>query len=467
MKSIFEWSPEEARERPGLDLAVVHLTFEGIRIYGGGVSSVIRGHLEALSILRPYLQRRGITVTPYVAEIAYNAEHPRRDPEYERYAVEKVRSLDGDVAYLTNTTWGQQPFTAWGEHDLGPVSMWKAACASGAAVALNFARRHRAAVVYCHDAMFALASLYAALQSEAYGVDLRALYVVHSTGLTHELPMPNPERLMAESASMHWAKITPKVKIGTISEFIREHLVRDYGVHMEHCVPAGNGIHPVDRHFRLRSDDEKAAKLKEHGIPLDRPLLVSWGRAVPYKRFDMVVQAAARLKGRIWPVVVVTPHSEELLRLKDELRLAGSLIFAFDPELIACILQWPGTEVAAFLAYLEPCGLTPMEVRMHARRTGPLLVTSDTGGLVEQVHDGVDGFITRQDDPDDVAAVVARILAMSTDERDRIRKAGHEAVLGRYTWPGQILATLSALSAHVNLVGDDVKGEMIERNWAT
>jgi len=465
VKSVFELSMEEARQNRELDLAVIHLTFEGIQIFGGGVCSVTRGHLEALALLKKYLHPGGITLTPYIAEIAYNDEHPRRDPHYEQYAVKRVRELGGDLAYLVNVTWGQQPYTAWGEHDLGPVSLWKAACAAGATAALNFAKRHQAAVIYCHDCVFALASLNVALQAEAFGADVRAVYVVHSTALTHELPLPNPERLMAESAAMHWAKISPKVKIGYISEFIRDHLIRDYGVHLENCVPTGNGINPSDPHFRLRSREEITAKLRAYDIPLDRPLLVSWGRPVPYKRFDIVLKAAARLRGKIWPVVIVSPRSEELLRLKEELQLEGSLIFAFDAELVACLLQWENTRVAASLAYREPCGLTPMEVRMHARRSGPLLVTSDTGGLAEQVHHGVDGFVSKQDAPDEVAKVVDRILAMSLPEKERIRKAGTETILNRYTWPSQILTTLSALSPQVKLIADDVRAEMIQKEW--
>ena len=56
MDSVFDVSGEELRgldpaERK-LDLAVIHLTFEGIQIFGGGVCTVTRGHLDALEKLK-------------------------------------------------------------------------------------------------------------------------------------------------------------------------------------------------------------------------------------------------------------------------------------------------------------------------------------------------------------------------------------------------------------------------------
>ncbi|MCI0514982.1 glycosyltransferase family 4 protein [candidate division KSB1 bacterium] len=465
MGSIFEIKPGEITISPttpvNLDLAVIHITFEGIQIFGGGVCTVIRGHLNAMSILQRHFPKYGIKLTPYFAEIGYADNHPRRDQEYERQAVAQIRALGGDMAYLANYSWGEQPFTAWGEHDLGPVDKWKAACASAATVALNFAKKHQSAVIYCHDCVFALTALYSALQAEAFGADIRAIYVVHSTALTHELPLPNPDRLMAECATIHWGKISPKVKIGYISQFIRSHLVQDYGARLEDTVSTGNGLNPTDPHFRLRTENEIISKLKQYQIPLDKQLLFSWGRPVSYKRFDLVLRVAAELRSELHAVVMVSPHSDELVELKKSLNLDLSLIPAFDAELVACVLQWKNTVVTPVLAHLEPCGLTPMEIRMHARRQGPLLVTSDTGGLPEQVTDEQDGFITRQDDVADIVTHIKAILAMKTSARQQIREQGLQKILRQYTWSSQILNTLATLSPGIRAIQENMKNDIV------
>ncbi|MFQ6059311.1 MAG: glycosyltransferase family 4 protein [Anaerolineae bacterium] len=449
---------------PDLDLAVIHLTFEGIQTFGGGVATVTRGHLGALPQLRRELGEHGVRLTPYFAEIAYAPDHERRDPSYQRQAEEMVAAMGGEIEYLVNFTQGHLPRAPWGVGDLGGMENWKAAAASGAAVALNWARRHERAVIYCHDSLFALAPIYIALQASAYGVDVTAIYVVHATALTHEMPLPNPERLMVESAAVHWAKVSERVRLGAISRFMSRHLIEDYGARPEHVVPTGNGINPADPHFRLRGREEIMAKLREYDIPLDRPLLFSWGRAVEYKRFDLVLEAAARLQGEIHPVIMVTPEWQVLMELRDRLGIDATLVFAFDPQLVACLLQWEGTVTAASLALNEPFGLTPAETRVHGRQKGALIVVSDTGGLAEQVEDGVDGFVTRQDDPDDVARALRHVLALSEAEKQRIRRVGLQRVLEEYTWASQILKTLAAVVPEVAAVVEPVRSWLVQEN---
>lgn len=450
-----------SRGKADLDLAVIHLTFEGIQTFGGGVATVTRGHLGAMPQLQEALGKVNVRLTPYFLEIAYARTHERRDPKFQRRAEDEVKKLGGRVEYLVNYSEGYLPKAPWGVPDLGLMENWKAASASGAAIALNIARKHDLSVIYCHDSLYALAPIYITLQDDAFGARVVAIYVVHSTALTHEMPLPNPERLMVESVGVQWAKVKPNCKLGYISKFMSEHIVDDYGARREDLVPTGNGINPTDPYFALRPRDHIISKLKEYKIPTDKPLIFSWGRAVEYKRYDVVLQAAAKLKGKIHPVIMVSPYYEKLVDLNRELGLNASLIFAFDPELVACMLQWENTEVAASLAFREPFGLTPVEIRMHARKSGPICVVSNTGGLVEQVRDGIDGYVTKQDDSDDVARVVAHIMSTSEGEKDAIRRAGLQTVLNNYTWSSQILKTLSSVVPQVADLADEVRDTLV------
>jgi glycosyltransferase involved in cell wall biosynthesis len=429
----------------GGDLAIIHLTFEGIQTFGGGVCSVTRGHLDALARLRDRLSAAGLTITPYFLEIAYRDDHPRRDRAYEKHAVESVEAMGGQVKRLVNLSTGGVPKGAWGEADLGTVENWKAASASGAAEALNAARHHDAAVVYCHDSLFSLAPLYMALQAEAFRADVMGVLVAHSTGLTHEMPLPNPERLMVESAGMHWAKVSRRVRIGHISDFMKMHLQRDYGVHADHLVPTGNGVNPFSRAFERRPRGVLEERLRTYGIPTERPLLASWGRPVHYKRFDLVLEAGAHLKDRVHTALVLAEHSSEIAELNTRLGTDATIVSAFDPELVAALSQWPNTLAVAAVAENEPCGLIPMEVRLHARRGGAVMVVSDSGGLAEQVEDGEDGVKLQELTADNLAASIRGLLDAPAPARDRLRENGFTKVLERYTWTSQILRTLSAL----------------------
>nr|MDA8218552.1 glycosyltransferase family 4 protein [Dehalococcoidales bacterium] len=440
---------------------VVHLTFEGIQTFGGGVATVTRGHLSTLPRMREELSREGISLTPYFCEIAYAPDHERRDPQYQQLAEAAISRMGGRFEYLINYTEGYLPKAPWGVGDLGSMENWKVACASGATAALNFARQHELTIVYCHDSLYALAPLYITLQAQAVGTDVHTIYVMHSTALTHEMPLPNPERLMVESTGVHWSKVTPKARLGYISQFMAHHIVEDYGAKQSQLVPTGNGVDPSQPFLRQRSREEILAKLDQYGIPTDKPLVFSWGRAVEYKRFDLVLEAAARLKGRIHPVVMVTPTWQKLIDLDRDLGTNANLIFAFDPELVACLLQWEKTAVAASLALNEPGGLTPMEVRVLAREGGALMLVSNTGGLADQVTDGVDGFVARQDDVEDTARKLEQILALSDDQRAQVRRNGLDTVLRQYTWASQILRTLASMVPEVAKVEDGVRDRLV------
>ncbi len=465
MKSLFEISKNELEKHLSknkkIDIAIIHLTFEGIQTYGGGVCSVIRGHIEALKVLKNKLKVYGIEITPYFCEIAYAGDHERRDIAYEKYAKSIIEEMGGEIIYLTNFSRGYLPKASWGVGDLGGIENWKTAGASGASAALNITKKHQAGVIYCHDSLYSFAPIYIALQSDAYDADALSILVLHSTALTHELPLPNPERLMAESAAIHWAKISPKVKLGYISKFIRNHIIKDYGASIKNMVPVGNGINPQNEIFRQRSPEEIKIKLKEYNIPVDRELFVTWGRAVEYKRYDVNLKAAARLKNEIHPVVVITPKYPELETLAKKLGINVSFVYKFDPELIASLCQWEKSVAVGILSKFEPCGLIPMEMRMYSRNTGALLIVSDTGGLFEQVNDGVDGFVSKQDDDKDVAKVIKRILNLPDEEKTKIRKNGFVKVLKYYTWTSQILITLSSVFSSLRNIFNRVKKEII------
>jgi glycosyltransferase involved in cell wall biosynthesis len=148
-----------------------------------------------------------------------------------------------------------------------------------------------------------------------------------------------------------------------------------------------------DPWFRQRELPELRSLLASHAVPLDRDLLVTFGRAAPYKRHDLLLRAAALLSAAAHPVVMGYPEMPGLDTLAADLGVNATLITSFDRELMAALLQWPRTRVCALSAENEPWGLMiPMEARLLARNNGAVVVVADSGGLAEQVTDGVDGF---------------------------------------------------------------------------
>lgn len=171
-----------------VDLAVVHLTFEGFQIFGGGVCAVTRGHMAALGRLRAAFADQGVTLTPYAAEIAYSAEHPRWVPGGLQRGRKQLKEMGGELHLLPNYSDGDEPRAPWGVPELGGMENWKALSGAAAGLLFNLAQRHDSVLAYCHDVPFALTSVYAGAQSAVADLDIRTLFVSHASALTHEMP---------------------------------------------------------------------------------------------------------------------------------------------------------------------------------------------------------------------------------------------------------------------------------------
>jgi glycosyltransferase involved in cell wall biosynthesis len=461
--------------KAGKNIAIIHLTFEGLQVGGGGVCTVNRGHLAALPGVQQALERRGIRLTPHYCEILYGEDAPHYDRESLARAESALKDMGGDLHFLLNfTSRGRPESCNWpgGEDFFGTKENTMAASMSGATMARHLARGFDAACVYCDDAAFVMAPLLGAMQ--ANDPSIRWIWVAHSTSHTHDDRPLNPDKVGMEAACVNAVREFPNICLGAISPFIADHLVRDYAAPREKIVPTGNGVDPLDEKYRIRTQAEIEAKLERINaklpagdrIPLDRPLLFSFGRPVPYKRLDLTLRAAAGQGGAaagFHPVVVTLGDAPELRALRAEHKVEASLIDAFDFELVAALSQHEKTLAVAVLAKDEPFGLIPSEVRLLARATGGLLIAAkDGGGLAEQVTDGRDGFVVdRPEDPAVIRRAIARIQALEPAQAKKMRRAGRDKVFDEgFTWSQRIVETLAALDPDVAAVEREVREEL-------
>ncbi|MER8072300.1 glycosyltransferase family 4 protein [Streptomyces sp. NPDC094034] len=403
-------------------------------------------------------------LTPHFVEIAYQRAHPHYDEKLSAHYQERIRETGGTFSVVPSGTTGLAANAVWGDAGLGELRNWQIASAALAGRLIDLASRYDVLVAYCHEPVFAFAPIHASLQADAAGVDITAVYVSHATAFVHEMPLPNPERLMAESLPVHWAKVTPKVRLGSISRYMSQHLIDDYGAHPNTFVPTRNGVDTTDHWYHRRSPSHMSGLLTRHGIPVDRDLLVTFGRGVPYKRHDMLIRAAAEMSRQAYPVIMSDTELPDVRSLAARLRVDAAFVTSFDRELMASLLQWPKTRVCSLSAENEPWGLIPMEARLLTRHGGAVLVTADSGGFSEQVTDGIDGFLHMPNDPSQLARVIDRVLGMPENERARIRSEGAKRVLNEEAWPVKIMESLRAVVPGIDVIADAALRDL---RWGT
>ncbi|MER5458880.1 glycosyltransferase family 4 protein [Micromonospora sp. NPDC002389] len=185
----------------------------------------------------------------------------------------------------------------------------------------------------------------------------------------------------------------------------------------------------------------RAAVRAEFGVSADQPLILSVGRLHPQKRYDVLVDAAARWRERVPPPVVVIAGSGPAY-----LPLAARISAARAPV----TLLGHRTDVGDLLAGADLAVVTSdWEARQlfaqEALRAGVPLVATAVGGLPDLVGDAA--VLVPPGDVDAVDAAVGDLL----DDAPRRAELGRQGAVRAETWPteAQTVAQLVALYAEL------------------
>jgi glycosyltransferase involved in cell wall biosynthesis len=191
----------------------------------------------------------------------------------------------------------------------------------------------------------------------------------------------------------------------------------------------------------VRSEEALAGLRRSLGIPGDAIVVLSLGRFIRKKGFDILLNAFARLPraigGRAVHLVVAGDGE-----LREELRRHSSELGIGDR------VSWPGwqtdpdpyydmADLVVFPSRLEPHGNIIKETWSHRKA----LVSTETAGASELLSDGSTGLLVPKEDPEALAHSMHLVLR-DDGLREKLASAGHEKVraefskdfvVGRYT----------------------------------
>lgn len=165
--------------------------------------------------------------------------------------------------------------------------------------------------------------------------------------------------------------------------------------------------------------------------------IVSVGRFVPRKGFDLAIQALATIPDTELVIVGGPPRAElardsEACRLRrlaeeigvaDRVRLCGSVDRADMPAVLR------SADVVACTPWYEPFGIVPLE----AMACGIPVVASAVGGMLDTVVDDVTGRLVPPKRPDLLADAINALLR-DDFHRQSLGAAGRDRARSRYSW---------------------------------
>ena len=214
--------------------------------------------------------------------------------------------------------------------------------------------------------------------------------------------------------------------IVTISDFVRDEIIRILGVPAERVTRTYLGVRPE---LRPLPADVVEARLRRLGLPASYLLFV--GTLEPRKNLLTLLDAYARLPAKLrerCPLVLVGGwgwNFEPIAARLAEVRHLGVLHLGYLAESDLAVL-YNGARALVLPSHYEGFGLTPLEMMACG---GPVLAS--TAGALAEIY-GDSAHLVPADDRDGWTAALARIIGDDDWRRELCRNV--RATAARFTW---------------------------------
>ena len=313
-----------------------------------------------------------------------------------------------------------------------PVHRWETLCYPGAIVPRIQEKRSRAL-----QAPFLLLGLWVQLRKRRKDYDAIHAHwlipqgVVHSfaggkyslTGHGGDVNLMNRGMIsrMKQRAVGHAARIT------VVSEKLKMILQNNYHVPAEKIavIPMGCDLGKFTAHPGKRRDSSLIPDSE------GKRKIVYVGRLVQYKGVQYLIDAMAEVDADLY-IVGDGPMREELERRADAYRDKIRFLGALGHEKLAEV--YSAADVCCFPSFRDEDGAEegrPTTI-MEAMACGRPIVTCPTGGIVDTIHDGVNGIMAREKDAHDLATKIKMLL----DDSALAERIGRQAAedVKQYDW---------------------------------
>ncbi|RFU64286.1 glycosyltransferase [Peribacillus saganii] len=275
-------------------------------------------------------------------------------------------------------------------------------------------------IIHAHDWLVAAAAITA---RELYDIPL--ISTIHAT--EHGRNNGIHTKLQQSIHLLEEELISNSDKIIVCSEFMKQELQDIFSVLSEKVSIIPNGVN-VDS--VTPGSSERAIDNKSKG---DRITVFSWGRLVPEKGYDTLIQAACDLKkqGKDFSFIVAGrgPLLDYYREMADNSGLGDGFTFIgfVNDEVRNSILK--DSDIAVFPSTYEPFGIVALE----AMAAGKPTIVSETGGLKAIVRHGYSGLLAKPGCSADLAEKIW-YMAEFQEEAAKMASQGKEVARRIFSW---------------------------------
>lgn len=225
------------------------------------------------------------------------------------------------------------------------------------------------------------------------------VWIPHSTGKIHlvDSSIENSDlvlqdRLKWEKSTIDFINNNKNSYLGSTGKYIEKHLIEEYGLNKGKSVLIINGevLSKPTIYEETKEMNDLFNQIKDYDN-----IILSFGRAEPYKNLDATMYLGEKLK--IKPVVIAQGYFEGqplIKELKKKANETNSKIFVDAPFYLAqyIVNHFNNNMILLIPSKKEIVGLIINEIR-KMNKENVLIVANDIGGMHEQINDGVDGVL--------------------------------------------------------------------------
>ena len=189
-----------------------------------------------------------------------------------------------------------------------------------------------------------------------------------------------------------------------------------------------NGVNIQD--FRTSQSQDECRDIL--GLPLDKRIILFLGSLTPRKGPEILLSAMKSVQREHPDAHLVLSGNgyleENLIETTIKSRLAECVLFTgYIPENLKS-LYYRAADIFVLPSFSEAFPLTLLE----AGASGLPIVATDVGGISDILHDGINGFMVKTGDPEDLTE---KILTLLGDDklRERLGKKG-QMLAEQYSW---------------------------------
>jgi phosphatidylinositol alpha-1,6-mannosyltransferase len=179
---------------------------------------------------------------------------------------------------------------------------------------------------------------------------------------------------------------------------------------------------------------------KELGIPLNEFVLLSVGRHVSRKKFDLVIWAVKKIKEKIPSInisYILIGEGEETPKLKKlaaELQIENQIQFLGFTNILTRNMFYKVSDVFLMPSIVESESIEGFGiVFLEANYFKLPVIGTYSGGIVEAIIDGKTGFLVKQNDLDDLVEKIL-VLYENKYKRETIGIEGYKRVIKYFNW---------------------------------